>query len=52
MRSDGYAPVHSGELYYDADGNGIGAGLQLIATLTGVTSLSLTGPLTDDLFVV
>jgi Ca2+-binding RTX toxin-like protein len=43
----------TGALYYDADGSGTGgAGLQLIATLTGVSSLNLTGDASGDLFVV
>ncbi len=42
----------SGALYYDADGSGTGgAGLQLIATLTGVSSLNLTGDSGGDIFV-
>ena len=42
----------SGALYYDADGSGTGgAGLQLIATLTGVNSLNLTGDSSGDIFV-
>jgi Ca2+-binding RTX toxin-like protein len=45
--------ITSGELYYDANGSDTGgAGLQLIATLTNVGSLYLTGDASGDLFVV
>jgi len=43
----------TGALYYDADGSGTGgAGLLQIAVLTGVSSLTLTGDLSSDIFIV